>query len=98
MTYLLVGLLVGALAMLPAVLSFRHQAQVNEAGWALEAARTEKAGEKIDGLYLKLGAKTFDDRIRIEALLDRPEPEPEERGRWLYSDDGLTQTFVPEPV
>jgi hypothetical protein len=96
MIEILVGFVLGALAMLPAVLAQHHQAGVNEQGWLLEAARTEKAGEKIDGLYLKLGARTYEERTNIEALLNRPEPEPEERGRWLYSDDGLVQTFVPE--
>jgi hypothetical protein len=96
MIEILVGFVLGALAMLPAVLAQRHQASVNEQGWLLEAARTEKAGEKIDALYLKLGARTYEERTNIEALLNRPEPEPEERGRWLYSDDGLVQTFVPE--
>lgn len=98
MTEFLVGLVVGALAMIPAWYAMREQRDRNMEGWTLESARTEKASEHIEALQLKLGARTYEERTGIEALLNRPDPVPEQAGRWLYDDSGLVQTFVPDPV
>lgn len=93
MTEFLVGLVVGALALVPTVWVLKDRLSKTEAE---HAVFRREADEAVNRLLLKLEARSFSEAVSIEALLNRPDPVPETAGRWLYDDTGLTQTFVPD--
>lgn len=96
MTEFLVGLVVGALALVPTVLSFRSQRDKVQVWYDDCATTNQRLMEENHSLHLQAAAPTIQEKVGIAALLDRPEPTPEVAGRWLYDDSGLVQTFVPD--
>ena len=99
MTEFLVGLAVGALAMLPTVLTFRYLLVRKDEELAEVLARGRELMTENHSLHLQLAAPTSVERAGIAALLNRPDPvEEDPAGRWLHSDDGLLSTFVPDSL
>lgn len=90
------GLGVGAVTVLPAWFAMRSMRDDARQAVVDAAAVLERKEAVADDLRLRLSARTFDESLRVEALLARPEPEPDVPGRWLHSDDGLVSTFVPD--
>ncbi len=96
MTEFLVGLVVGALCMLPAVWSFRERLFAANTVIELRDETVASSVSERERLLLKLEARTFTESAGLHALLDRPDPEPEQAGRWIHSDDGLVSSFIPD--
>lgn len=93
MIELLVGLAAGLAASVPALWVLHDRLKATE----INAFREKEAADlAVNRLLLKLEARSFQESVSVEALLNRPDPEPEVRGRWLHSDDGLVTQFVPD--